>query len=444
MAFVGPYQLYKIDSDTSVSRVSDWDKSATAVTTALGQIDGRITNLGPAWAKQNILPAGTNLNTYKVTGIHRMSSVDATSFLNAPPGLRSAAILENLTTDASNTWWVQRITEHSEGARTWWRASVGTGGDWGPWSLGAGPSTPVTEWHVFVLAGQSNMQGAATVTSIQGSRFVHPKIAQFGYVNRVVETAPAYLQHNVQANGMSPGTFFALKYLESQLPHVGVLLVPSARGGTGFTNSTTTHTWTPNVATNPAYDLPKLSVQQAKDAVAAAKVNGAVASLRGVLWHQGEANSSFSTTGYANALSNLIAYYRTELAAPKLPFLVGQMTPESIVTVPGRAGIDAAHQQMAAVASFTAFAPSTAGGHNEGDTTHMNLAGVQFLGSTYGEAYFRAQVNVGAARLEGSGSPEGAALARIGSEYTNVAGAPGSIRYVKTTAGGNTGWSAIW
>ncbi len=42
----------------------------------------------------------------------------------------------------------------------------------------------------------------------------------------------------------------------------------------------------------------------------------------------------------------------------------------------------------------------------------------------------------------GSGTPEGAVTAAVGSLYTNTAGSTNTTLYVKTSGSGNTGWTA--
>jgi hypothetical protein len=44
---------------------------------------------------------------------------------------------------------------------------------------------------------------------------------------------------------------------------------------------------------------------------------------------------------------------------------------------------------------------------------------------------------------EGSGSPEGILDAGVNKLYRDIAGAPGAILYIKTTATGNTGWVTV-
>lgn len=47
--------------------------------------------------------------------------------------------------------------------------------------------------------------------------------------------------------------------------------------------------------------------------------------LRGMIWHQGEADSGLSTTVYKDRLNDFIAAIRTDLGKPALPFLIGEL-----------------------------------------------------------------------------------------------------------------------
>jgi hypothetical protein len=44
--------------------------------------------------------------------------------------------------------------------------------------------------------------------------------------------------------------------------------------------------------------------------------------------------------------------------------------------------------------------------------------------------------------LEGTGSPEGAVTAPVGTMYINLSGGAGTTLWVKETGAGNTGWAA--
>lgn len=271
---------------------------------------------------------------------------------------------------------------------------------------GDDPTGPVETLHVFVAAGQSNMQGRGF--PVEGPE--SPRIMQYGANRRVLEQAPLQLDHVPGvAAGTGPATFFAHHYLATQPAHVGVLIVPGAYGGTKFTGSVDapapegTYTWTAGAAFSPEYDLYARSVTQTLDAITAAEAAGYHVIVKGVLWHQGEGNGGLPTDTYAGLLDNLISDYRTDLGHPTLPFMVGQMCPEGMEDQPAKYTVDAAHQDTPYRTAFTGFAPSTRDGHNVGDTTHFSTVGTSHLGDTYLTAYIEALGNVHQHIPEGGG-----------------------------------------
>jgi hypothetical protein len=349
---------------------------------------------GPGWAPQRNVPANADLNTFRIPGVHRITTPDTATILNLPPGMNQAGIFENLQTGTGSTaWWAQRISEHGTSPCMWWRSTRDTSGTWNDWEIIQTEGGNVTELHVFLAVGQSNMSGRGKPSG--GSRDPdNPRILQYGAkaVPRALTTATVPLDMHDTATGLSPATTFARDYLKTQPAHVGVLIIPAAHGSTGFTTSTSTLTWTPNTATDPTLDLPALAVQQTLDGIASAKTAGYTVSLEGILWHQGENNTGMSQSSYATNLDNLISYLRTGLGNAKLPFVVGQMCPEGIDATTGRPAIDAAHKDTPNRVPFTGFAPATRGGHNSGDTTHFSRIGVEFLGRTYVDALRDAQI----------------------------------------------------
>ena len=276
--------------------------------------------------------------------------------------------------------------------------------------------------HVFLAAGQSNMSGRGL--PIGGPADAQdPRIFQYGAKDRTFRPATVPLDMHDTASGLSPATAMARNYLKTQPDDVGVLIIPAAHGQTGFTFALDTLTWTVGAASAPELDLPTLAVKQTLEGIAAAKAAGYVVELKGVLWHQGENNSASSTAGYSAKLDQLIAFFRTSLAAPELPFVVGQMSPEGIAAMPGRINVDTSHQQTPARVPFTGFAASMTGGVYANDTTHFSRIGAEYLGQTYLSAFWRAAhitvIPVSAAEVAISGTP------KVGSTLTAVTGAWG-------------------
>jgi Carbohydrate esterase, sialic acid-specific acetylesterase len=253
-----------------------------------------------------------------------------------------------------------------------------------------GPSR-VTDLHVFVAVGQSNMSGHGHPSG--GTRDpADPRILQYGANVRTLRLATVPLDMQRVATGLSPATTMAREYLKTQPANVGVLIIPAARGATAFTQFPT-FTWSVGAASTPAYDLPALAVKQTRSGLQAARTAGYTVELKGILWHQGEGNPHMSTSKYSAELDRLIAFFRANFAAPRLPFVVGRMAPEAIAAMPGLANIDRAHRETPGRVAYTGFAPSRAGGVNAGESIHFSRIGVEYLGKTYLAAYRQAAVN---------------------------------------------------
>ena len=251
------------------------------------------------------------------------------------------------------------------------------------------PTRPVNELHVFLAVGQSNMSGRGRPSGGSYDR-TDPRIFQYGAKNRTFRPATVPLDMHDSATGISPATTFAREYLKTQPPNVSVLIIPAAHGATAFTSAAGKLTWSVGVAADPMYDLPALAVSQTLEGMAAAKAAGYSVDLKGILWHQGESNSSISTSAYAAELEELIAFFRSRFSSPKLPFVAGGLAPEGIAATPGLANIDKALRETPSRVAYTGFAKAMAGGVNQGDRVHFSRVGIEFFGKTYLSAYRQA------------------------------------------------------
>lgn len=260
---------------------------------------------------------------------------------------------------------------------------------------GGGSGQRITEWHVFLAAGQSNMSGSGQPFSDALDPEDH-RILQYGFNDRSLRPATPQLDmHTTFIKGMSPALPFARHYLQQMAPGIGVLLVPSARSGTAFTDAPDTPTWRPGAASAPEYDLYGLSVAHTLEALDAI---GPTGRLKGILWHQGEGNGGMTTEEYVSDLDNLIAHYRDDLDDPDLPFVVGQLAQERMESLPGRRNVDRAHYETPARVVRTGFAPSEWGWASY-DETHFGRTGVIGLGRNFVEAYWQAVANADGSQL---------------------------------------------
>ena len=268
--------------------------------------------------------------------------------------------------------------------------------------------TTTQPYDVILLVGQSNMKGAGYPMV---GRDPWPGIDQYPAATKpahgsiIPATEPLQHQGPVQQTQTGLGIPFARAYRRGN-PGRRVLLVPAAWGATGFSTTPNTWDWT---APDDGSNLAANAVRQAQDALAAA---GEGARLAGILWHQGEGDTSIAAE-YAGRLDGLIAYFRAELNAPNVPFVVGQMSPD-------RQGggnaviIDHAHQQTPARVERTAFAPTPPGLHNPGDPTHLSTRALDIIGPRFEEALRRAAFNTARAPI----GPENVQARRSGNTVT--------------------------
>jgi hypothetical protein len=108
--------------------------------------------------------------------------------------------------------------------------------------------------------------------------------------------------------GLNLGLAFARQMLESN-PDIAVGLVVNSQGGSSI------ESWKKG-AKNSNYDKTLARIRAVKNP----------GLIKGVLWHQGEANQSMGEK-YLDPLVHVIEQFRQDLNEPKLPFVAGQIAP---------------------------------------------------------------------------------------------------------------------
>ncbi len=194
--------------------------------------------------------------------------------------------------------------------------------------------------HLYLLIGQSNMQGAGAPYSATLDA-PHPRVVKFGSRN-LMEPVFVKGSHNLTLlgtsnSGIGMGIEFGKTMLASQSdPDVVIGLINHALGSTAI------QWWAPGVpnnkwvnpATGEDYYLYDEAVQRVNDA----RQYGV---LKGVLWHQGEYNCGTQTNpdsdpdGYAARLQALVDNLRGSFGNPALPFVCGKFVPASWVDAGG-------------------------------------------------------------------------------------------------------------
>jgi hypothetical protein len=158
--------------------------------------------------------------------------------------------------------------------------------------------------HLYLMMGQSNMSGRGKIEAEDTTP--HPRVLMFT-TNAQWQPAVGPVTHDrPKMLGVGPGLAFGKAMVEKN-PDATIALVPCSLGGTPLSR------W------QKGGDLYSNAVFRAKCAMR----NGM---LKGVLWHQGESDSSpGKAETYGERLDQMIRDLRTDVGVTNLPFVAGQL-----------------------------------------------------------------------------------------------------------------------
>jgi hypothetical protein len=233
---------------------------------------------------------------------------------------------------------------------------------------------PKPRFHLFLLIGQSNMAGRGAVE--EPDRAPHPRVLM---LDKAGQWTPAVdpLHFDKPAAGTGLGKTFGRLVADAD-PGISVGLIPCAVGGSPI------ETWEPGVFYSATKSHPW------DDALRRAKLALEAGELKGILWHQGESDSTQARAMvYEAKLHGLIARLRRELNAPDAPFIAGQMG--QFAENPwdeAKKLVDQAHRQLPMRVPRTAFVRSDSLKH-KGDKVHFDSASLREFGARYAAAYFQ-------------------------------------------------------
>jgi hypothetical protein len=239
--------------------------------------------------------------------------------------------------------------------------------------------------QLYLLIGQSNMAGRGVVEA--QDTLPNRRVLRLNSAEQW-EVAQDPLHFDKPAAGVGPGLAFG-RAMAAQDTSVTIGLIPGAVGGSGI------DTWTPgayfaDTKTHP-YD----------DALARARTALAAGTLAGIIWHQGESDTSpEKSTDYAPKLTALIARLRADLRAPNVPFVAGQLPvfPQGTTDAGGVGRVNAALAGLGKTVPHYACVPAT-GTTDRGDHLHLDAASARLMGQRYAAAMQQLQKPVGRIRL---------------------------------------------
>lgn len=236
------------------------------------------------------------------------------------------------------------------------------------------PSLPPKEkFHLYLLVGQSNMAGRGKVTPEDQTE--NPHVLMFNQEGQWVPAVDPLHFDKPKIAGVGLGRTFGLEIAKDN-PEITIGLIPCAVGGSPIAS------WEPG-----AFDK-ATKTHPYDDTMKRAAAALPVGELKGILWHQGESDSSPEKSEvYEEKLHELIARFRKELNAPEVPFIAGQMGQfQERPWNDAKKKVDQVHQDLPKDVPNTAFVSSD-GLKHKGDNVHFDAESYRELGRRYAKAY---------------------------------------------------------
>lgn len=234
---------------------------------------------------------------------------------------------------------------------------------------------PDANFHLYLLAGQSNMAGRGEISGKYTSQS-NPQVFMLNKKNEwVLAKHPLHFDKPAVA-GVGPGLSFGIEMAKSN-PGIKIGLVPCAVGGTSI------NSWEPGgydkaTKTHP-YD-------NAVKRIGKAMESGV---FKGIIWHQGESDSSAeSAAAYYPKLAELIKRLRDITQDPELPFVAGELGrfKEQYST------INSVLHQLPYMIQNTGLA-SSKGLEHKGDGTHFDSPSAEKLGRRFAKKMLKLKKN---------------------------------------------------
>lgn len=266
------------------------------------------------------------------------------------------------------------------------------------------PPPPPPTSHVFVVAGQSNSAGRAADdgADFPAGVFEWRSDATWGAIGSRLShgpNEPEAIARPLAGANFSFARSFATSYL-AENPGVTLRLIGAGRGGTGFADNE----WNPG---DPIYAQAVTRVNAALAAAPAGSV------LKGILWHQGEADAKTpaARAAYASALNTFVTAFRSDItwATASTPIVLGGHF-TNVTGTYDTSTIQNAVQAMPNTLPFTGYAdPSSPVEATLADGLHLDAASTTRFGAQYHAGFKAAETNTS---LSQSGVITTGALAR--------------------------------
>ena len=243
------------------------------------------------------------------------------------------------------------------------------------------------EYDVYLLAGQSNMDGRGAGADLKPSQrgpiegaiifYRNPPAASDGWQPLDVGfSIPPGYKGKIPSTKFGPEIGFALATLKAQ-PKTRLALIKGSKGGTSLAKD-----WQPGTKGQPGTQGP--CYRNYLETLAAAKKALAARSdtytIRGLLWHQGESDAGSNAEVYEKQLIEFIARIRDDVSLPKLPVVIGEVFDNG-----KRDAVRKAQRAVAEKVAGVAFV-SADGTETWDKGTHFDAASQLLLGERFAKA----------------------------------------------------------
>lgn len=234
----------------------------------------------------------------------------------------------------------------------------------------SGPYANRQEFHLYILAGQSNMAGRGKVE--EQDKQPHPRVFMLNQEGQWQPATEPLHFDKPNIAGVGPGLAFG-KAMADYKKNIKIGLIPCAAGGSPIAS------WTEGGYHSQTQSHPY------DDALERARIAMQSGVIKGIIWHQGESDSKPERVKvYQAKLEELIANFRRELGDDDLPFVVGKLSDFYIARNPNAKAINEIFEKLPLTVKNTACV-ETSGLTPKSDQTHFNAESARKLGKRYAE-----------------------------------------------------------
>lgn len=301
-----------------------------------------------------------------------------TATCTCPSGQRGAQVCTE-----DNQWSVCRCDGEADtgaGCDTAETADTGAAGD-----TGSAPPRPV---QVYLLGGQSNMDGGGFVTGLPPSLQLAQDDVRLFWSGRGLwqglSPASTWSRYG-SGEYFGPEVTFG-RAMQDATGDAAVAVIKHAVGGTNLADC-----WDPGASRADASQgsCYRDFLATVDAALAALDAEGQPYEIAGMAWMQGEADATYEpfADAYADNLTHFVSRIREDVSAPSMPFAMGRI--DCRQHCPWRDAVRSA-QQAVADADPLVFAVETADLPQNADGLHFDASGVRTLGARLAAALLSA------------------------------------------------------